>query len=189
MRFDLEALNWDEKPRRVKLAKAVVDFIKDDIVGKRVLDFGCGTGLVSLNFCGKADILGIDLSCEMVNIFNQKAKQLNCSAKAICDDIININDKFDIIVANMVFHHIKNIDEMLNILCDRLKNNGILVISDLGLEDGTFHDKGNDDVFHFGFEKDSFNHKCYKLLHFDKIFTINKHKDFDVFIWKLKKML
>jgi len=190
MRFDLEALNWDEKPRRVELAKAVSEYVKKDVIDKSVLDFGCGTGLVSLNFCGLAkDILGVDLSDKMVEIYNQKAKKIDCNAKAISEDVNNVNIKFDVIVANMVFHHIKDIQEMLKILSEKLNPNGKLFISDLYLEDGTFHDKGNDDVSHFGFEKKSFESKYFKLLNFETIYKIKKHKNFDVCMWELKKIV
>jgi len=187
MRFDLEALNWDEKPRRVELGKSVSEYVKKDIADKTVLDFGCGTGLVSLNFCGLAkDILGVDLSDKMVEIYNQKAKKLKCNAKAIKEDVNNVNSKFDVIVASMVFHHVENIEEMLKILSEKLNVNGKLFIADLYIEDGSFHDKGNDDVFHFGFDKDSFNSKYFELLNFEEIYQIQKHKKFPTYIWELK---
>jgi len=187
MRFDKEANLWDEKPRRVELAKAVANYAQKDCYNKKVLDFGCGTGLVSLELDAK-EILGVDLSCEMVKIFNKKAQILGINAKAICEDVKNINDKFDTIVSNMVFHHIENVNEMLKLLTQKLNKSGKIIISDLYKEDGTFHDKGNDDVAHFGFEKDSFDSECFKLLNFQKFYTIKKHKNFDVYVWELEKI-
>ena len=185
MRFDKEALLWDEKPRRVELAKAVAKYTQKDCYKKSVLDFGCGTGLVSLELNAK-EILGVDLSCEMVKKFNYKAQILGVNAKAICEDVNNVNSKFDIIVSSMVFHHIKDIQAMLEILSKKLNKNGKLFIADLHKEDGTFHDKGNDDVFHFGFEKDSFNSEYFKLLNFETIYSVKKHKYFDVCIWEFE---
>jgi 2-polyprenyl-3-methyl-5-hydroxy-6-metoxy-1,4-benzoquinol methylase len=187
MRFDKEAHFWDEKPRRVELGKKVADFIEEYVKDKIVLDFGCGTGLVSLNLSNAKEILGCDLSCEMVNIYNKKASILKYNAKAICEDIKNIDKKFDVIVANMVFHHIKDIQKMLKILSDKLNQDGYLFISDLYKEDGSFHDKGNDDVFHFGFEKDDFRSDYFEIVDYQKIYTIKKHKKFDVYIVKLQK--
>jgi len=188
MRFDKEASLWDEKPRRVELAKAVAKYAQKDCFDKRVLDFGCGTGLVSLELDAK-EILGVDLSCEMVKIFNKKAQILGKNAKAICEDVKNVNNKFDVIVSSMVFHHIENIKEMLRILSEKLNSNGKLFIADLYKEDGSFHDKGNDDVFHFGFEKESFESKYFKLLNFETIYSVKKHKNFDVCMWELKKIV
>ena len=188
MRFDKEANLWDEKPRRVELGKAVAKYAQKDCFNKRVLDFGCGTGLVSLEIDAK-EILGVDLSCEMVGVFNKKAEILGKNAKAICDDVKNVNSKFDVIVASMVFHHIENIQEMLKILSDKLYSNGKLFIADLYLEDGSFHDNGNDDVYHLGFDKDSFNSEYFELLNCEVIYKVKKHKLFDVCIWELKKIV
>jgi len=189
MRFDKEAIFWDEKPRRVELANNVCEYVNKFISSKtKILDFGCGTGLVSLNLCQKVDeIIGVDLSCEMVNIYNQKAKKLNCNAVGLCEDVNNVNKKFDMIVSSMVFHHIEDIENMLNILSDKLVENGKLFIADLFQEDGSFHDKGNGDVFHFGFDKEDFTNKNFKIDNFQKIYTISKHKKFDVFIIELTK--
>jgi 2-polyprenyl-3-methyl-5-hydroxy-6-metoxy-1,4-benzoquinol methylase len=51
MRFDEKAAEWDANPARVALARAVVDSIRAAVPLRpdvRVLDFGAGTGLVSL---------------------------------------------------------------------------------------------------------------------------------------------
>jgi len=189
MRFDNEALLWDEKPRRVELGKRVSEYVNKYITNEsEILDFGCGTGLVSLNFCDKVkSILGVDLSQKMVETYNKKSEILKCNAKAEVIDVNNVNKKFDIIVASMVFHHIEDIQEMLDILSEKLKKNGKLFIADLYEEDGSFHDKGNDDVYHFGFKKDSFYNKNFKLVDFRNIYTIKKHKEFDVFVIYLEK--
>jgi len=189
MRFDEEAKLWDEKPRRVALGKAVSEYVSKYInKDSEVLDFGCGTGLVSLNFCNKAKtIVGVDLSCEMINIYNKKAKSIKCNAIGICDDVINIKEKFDIITASMVFHHIENIDEIMGILSEKLKPNGKLFVADLAKEDGSFHDKGNNDVYHFGFSEEDFIHDNFMIKDFSKIYTIQKHKEFDVYIAYLEK--
>jgi len=49
--FDKEAAKWDENPGRVKLANEVADSIIREAApsaGMDALDFGCGTGLVTL---------------------------------------------------------------------------------------------------------------------------------------------
>jgi 2-polyprenyl-3-methyl-5-hydroxy-6-metoxy-1,4-benzoquinol methylase len=51
--FDSEARFWDENPGRVKMARSVADSIKENAVitdQLNVLDFGCGTGLLTLQF-------------------------------------------------------------------------------------------------------------------------------------------
>jgi predicted TPR repeat methyltransferase len=49
--FDKEAASWDQGPGRIKLANDVAKAIKDDIritPDMGALDFGCGTGLLTL---------------------------------------------------------------------------------------------------------------------------------------------
>ena len=83
-RFDLEALTWDDLPRRVNLAKAVVKNILSYLKGdEKVLEFGCGTGLVGLNIAPFVkELIGIDISQKMVEKFNEKAKKFNLNAKS-----------------------------------------------------------------------------------------------------------
>ena len=169
-RFDLEALTWDDLPRRVNLAKDVVKNILPFLNGKeRVLDLGCGTGLVGLNIAPFVkEVVGIDTSEKMVEKFNEKAKNLNLNAYAIKKDIFEINEKFDVVISSMTIHHIKDIKALSNHL-KKITNK--VFIADLDKEDGTFHDRGNDDVFHFGFSKDELKEYFdgwkmdYKIIH------------------------
>ena len=75
-RFDMEALTWDDLLRRVELAKAVIKNIIPYLKGnERVLDFGCGTGLIGLNIAFFVkEMIGVDISKKMVEKFNKKLK-------------------------------------------------------------------------------------------------------------------
>jgi len=185
-RFDIDALTWDDLPRRVNLAKSVVNEIKNFVKNKKVLEFGCGTGLVGINLSFFAkELIGIDTSKKMVEKFNEKAKKLNLNAKAIQKDIFEINAKFDVVVSSMTIHHIKDLKK-LNEKLKQITNE--IFIADLVKEDGSFHTRGNDDVYHFGFSKEELKeffkgwNMEYKIIH-----TIKKHKDFDVFLIRLYK--
>ncbi|WP_456480116.1 class I SAM-dependent methyltransferase [Nautilia sp.] len=184
-RFDKDAITWDELPRRVNLAKSVVRNIIPHLKGnEKVLEFGCGTGLVGLNIAPFVkSVLGIDTSAKMVEKFNEKAKKLNLNAKAFQKDIFEMDEKFDIVISSMTLHHIKEIKslaEKLYTVSDKV------FLADLVKEDGTFHTRGNDDVEHFGFEKDELKEYFkkwkmeYKIIH-----IIKKHRDFPVFLIKL----
>ena len=186
-RFDKDAITWDDLPRRVNLAKTVVNNIILHLNGnEKVLEFGCGTGLVGINIAPFVkELIGIDTSAKMVEKFNEKAKQLNLNAKAYQKDIFEINETFDAVVSSMTLHHIKN----LNALNDKLKSiTDKVFLADLVKEDGTFHTRGNDDVEHFGFDTDELKeyfkdwNMDYKIIH-----IIKKHKDFPVFLIKLYK--
>src|SRR6266702_413692 len=64
--FDAVAMNWDEEPRRVKLALEIADSIMKTLPLSRewdALDFGCGTGLVSMQLApALRTVTGIDSS-------------------------------------------------------------------------------------------------------------------------------
>jgi len=184
-RFDKDAITWDDLPRRVELAKAVVNNVKDFVKDKNILEFGCGTGLVGINLAEYAkSVLGIDTSQKMVEKFNEKAKKLNLNAQAKVLDIFDINETFDVVISSMTIHHIKDIKK----LSSKLKEiTNEVFIADLVKEDGTFHTRGNDDVMHFGFSLDELKEYFdgwemdYKIIH-----TVKKHKNFDIFLIHLK---
>ena len=186
-RFDLDALTWDELPRRVNLAKAVVENILPYLKGnEKVLEFGCGTGLVGLNIAPFVKkVIGIDTSSKMIEKFNEKAKKVNLNAKAYVKNIFEVNERFDIVISSMTLHHIKDINK-LNDKLSQITNK--VFLADLLKEDGTFHTRGNEDVEHFGFKKEelrSYFHNWqmeYKIIH-----TIKKHKDFPIFLVHLYK--
>lgn len=183
-RFDKDAITWDDLPRRVNLAKTVVKNIAPYLTkNDKVLEFGCGTGLVGINlapFCKK--LKGIDTSKKMVEKFNEKAKKLNLNAYAEVKDIFEEKEKFDYIVSSMTLHHIKDIQALPNKL-KKLTNK--IFLADLFKEDGSFHTRGNEDVFHFGFSEEELKEyfKDWKI-EIIKIHTIKKHKDFGVFLLK-----
>jgi len=188
MRFDNEAKDWDKNSRRVAVAKSVYEAIKKAIKIEKefsILDFGCGTGLLSYNFKNDVKkIVGIDKSIKMVEEFNKKSNNKNI--KAYCKDLKDVNETFDLIISSMTFHHIKDIENLLKNMKKILKKDGFICIADLEKEDGTFHDKGNEGVYHFGFEKkylvDIFTKKGFKKIFEDRVFIIKKHRDFPVFL-------
>ena len=189
--FDEKAKNWDKNSRRVQTAQKVAAAIKECIQDKNldILDFGCGTGLVSYELADIAHtITGIDTSVKMVEIYNQKSSSNHI--RAYCKDIDEIDQKFDLIVSSMTFHHIENIQETIEKLRQKLKDDGKLCIADLAKEDGTFH-SDNTGVHHFGFdpkelakkfEETGFKKLCQKVVH-----TIEKHRNFDVFLLCVQK--
>lgn len=107
----------------------------------RVLDVGCGTGLSSLKFLGKADCLitGIDSSSEMLSIFKKKMRKLGLEEKITCRlmDASSLKFKdntFDIAVSTVALHHIKNKGSVLRNIYRALKPGGRLVIGDVDMD-------------------------------------------------------
>jgi 2-polyprenyl-3-methyl-5-hydroxy-6-metoxy-1,4-benzoquinol methylase len=192
-RFEILAKTWDSKPRRVKgamsFASKVKEFLPKDISNFDVLDYGCGTGLVS--FCFSNDVKsidGLDNSNSMIEVYNQKAKDIGLNN--IQGYVHNINtqelqeNKYDLIVTNMTMHHIKDPEDFINKLSFALKPNAYLAIADLTNEDGKFH-SDNTGVEHFGFDfkkiEQYFKNNNLKNINTDLFETINKpHNSYDV---------
>jgi ubiquinone/menaquinone biosynthesis C-methylase UbiE len=126
--------------RHDKLLDLVVDSsrIKD---GQKVLDIGCGTGLLSLKFLEKADciIYGIDNSSEMFEIFKEKIKKLNLADKISLglEDAENIDfrdEEFDIIASTVTLHHVKEKYPVIKKIYKLLKPGGRLLIGDIDVD-------------------------------------------------------
>ena len=195
-RFDTLAQQWDSKPERVESAMNFVNYIKDEIkedISKfNLLDYGCGSGLVSFGFASDVNsIVGLDYSTGMVDRYNDKAKQLNfAQLKAKQHNINEENlsaNQFDLIATNMTMHHIKDITNFISVLKNSLTEDGYLYISDLIIEDGKFHSMGNDDVEHLGFDEETlykeFKNQGFKNIKFTILQTIKKdYGDYPIFV-------
>lgn len=161
MGFDEDAKNWDTD-KRINRARIVANEIANSInidENYSVMEFGCGTGLVSFNLCDKfKKITLIDLSKGMIDILNSKidkykitnmvTKNINISNEDLVDE------KFDVIYNSMVLHHIHNTKEIIEKFYQLLNNDGYLCIVDLNEEDGSFHKEYTDFDGHNGFNQE-----------------------------------
>lgn len=147
--FNAAAATWDEKPRRVQLAAAVAQAIRRHVPippGGKAMEFGCGTGLLTFNLIDKlAQVVAVDRAEEMLAIVEKKAAALGVtqvSTKLIADDLSVLGvEEYDFIYSNMVLHHLPAIEPVLKRLVAALKPGGVLALSDLEDDDGTFHDQ------------------------------------------------
>ena len=159
--FDQEAANWDQVPERVKLAQDIAQSMIKEITltpDMDVLDFGCGTGLLTFALQPFVrSITGVDSSPGMLDVFKTKIKEQNLSnVKANCLDLDKgdvLEGSYHLIVSSMTLHHVKNISPLLKQFYSILLPSGQLAIADLDLDDGDFHGNNNG-VFHFGFNRE-----------------------------------
>jgi ubiquinone/menaquinone biosynthesis C-methylase UbiE len=158
--FDKEAASWDS-PSRVKLAADVSKAILGHLQLKPdmdVLDFGCGTGLVTfaLSFLVNS-ITGVDTSKGMLEVFEGKvqSKQIN-NIKTLHLDLDKgdtINGRYHVIISSMTLHHVEDTLDILKQFYRVLLPGGHIALADLDEEGGRFHEN-NDGVFHFGFDRE-----------------------------------
>ena len=158
--FDKLAASWDEKPARVKLAEDVARAVAGQVVltpGMDVLDFGCGTGLLTVQLHPFVrSVTGVDSSQGMLDMFRKKIAALNLNnVNALYADLEKgdtLAGRYDLVVSNMTLHHIKEIKPLFEQFHRITAPAGHLCIADLDPDNGKFHDD-NTGVFHFGFDR------------------------------------
>jgi ubiquinone/menaquinone biosynthesis C-methylase UbiE len=159
--FDKEAAQWDENPGRVKLANDVADAIIREIRPSRdmdALDFGCGTGLVTLGLQPLVkSITGADSSKGMLGVLEEKIRTrglTNIRTRLVdFEKGGRIEGKFHLVVSSMTLHHVQDTAVLFRQWYELLLPGGQLCATDLDAEDGSFHGD-NTGVFHLGFDRE-----------------------------------
>ncbi len=159
--FDKVAESWDEEPRRLKLAKEVAAAIMGEVrldSGMAALDYGCGTGLVTLALqphLGR--ITGADSSRGMLDKLENKVRKLgltNVTTRLV--DFARgerLAEQFQLIVSSMTLHHVPELAPLLRHFHELLSPGGVLCLADLDTEDGSFH-SDTTGVAHFGLDRE-----------------------------------
>jgi ubiquinone/menaquinone biosynthesis C-methylase UbiE len=160
MDFNQEAATWDAYPKRVKLAQDVAETIirvLQPAPAMDALDFGCGTGLVTLRLQPLVrSITAIDSSPGMLGVLQDKVKNqglANVRTRLVDFDKGEAPEgQFHLLVSSMTMHHVPDTAALLRLWFDLLLPGGLLGVADLDTEDGSFHGD-NTGVFHLGFER------------------------------------
>ncbi len=132
--FNERAAGWDEY---AKHDPEKVRYILDKLSikpGHKVLDVGCGTGILTTFI---TDLIGdtgnlksIDISKEMIKIAKSKFSMEN--VEFVCDDIATINipeNHFDAVVFYSVFPHIDEKEDVIRRCTGFLKHGGKLSVA------------------------------------------------------------
>jgi tRNA (cmo5U34)-methyltransferase len=159
-RFDEAAATWDEEPRRVELARAVAGEVTRRVRPSPdvdVLDFGCGTGLLTLALQPLVRrVTGTDTSSGMLGVLRQKieARGIANVDTVLLDPEATIapEARVHLIVSSMALHHVADLAGLFRRLHGTLRAGGQIALADLDREDGSFHEDTRG-VFHLGFER------------------------------------
>jgi len=196
-RFDKAAATWDKKPRRVQLAEKISTAIITRLpLDKNMsgMEFGCGTGLVSLALAPKLKTLAaLDTSQGMLDVLQEKIdEQQLTNMHCLNADIFNdsYKEQYDLIFCSMTLHHLKDTDAVLKRFSELLNPGGYLAVADLVTEDGSFHGPTVKDLyFHNGFDTEKLGKTLTELsmanIHTDIAHTITKEttqKDYPIFL-------
>ncbi len=100
----------------------------------KLLDIGCGGGLLSEPMCRLgAQVTAIDASEKNITVARIHAKKNNLKINYICSspEKLNSNKKFDVILNMEIVEHVENIDFFLKSCSKLLKKNGIMFVATL----------------------------------------------------------
>jgi ubiquinone/menaquinone biosynthesis C-methylase UbiE len=162
-RFDSKASEWDANAVRAALADAVARAIVAHMPVNRparALEFGCGTGLVTLRVApGCGMLTAVDTSGEMLRVLNEKIDAAGITnVRTLLSDLTRpdaadrLDGMFDFVFSSMTLHHIPDTGAFLSKLFGHMNPGGTLAIADLDKEDGLFHDDATEKVHH-GFDR------------------------------------
>ena len=126
--FDKLAPEWDDmQVRKEDIINLILD-LGGISSGKKILDVACGTGVLFADYLARgADVVGIDISPEMVKIAAEKFPQI----KVICGDAqsFQFDETFDAVMIYNAFPHFINPRELFDNLSANLKKSGRLSVA------------------------------------------------------------
>ncbi len=157
--FDTKARTWDSDPGKLERAQRVADAIRAAITlapSASVLEYGCGTGLLGFAlqpYVGRLTLA--DTSSEMLAVLRDKIAASGARNMAPIElDLVNgplPDARYDMVCTLLALHHIPDTSAIVGKFHDVLVPGGMVCISDLDTEDGSYHGRGF--TGHNGFDR------------------------------------
>ena len=143
--FNHKAETFDS-PKNIFLANLVYQAIEkqlDLLSDKEILDFGGGTGLLALPLAKQAkSVTLVDISEKMLEQARLKAEQQEIkNIQFLEQDLLEnpLEKEFDLIVVSRVLHHMPDLDAVLSLFHQYLKEDGRLLIADFTKTEANHH--------------------------------------------------
>lgn len=155
--FDQLASQWDEDPGKLERARITAEqmLALRPAPGGRLLEFGCGTGLLGLILADHFEaVLLVDASAAMLAQARQKLDRLALPHVQTCqsDGLAGLPGGQDALVSLMVLHHVADLTGFFAQAHALLAPGGQLLVADLYPEDGSFHQHHSDFDGHHGLD-------------------------------------
>ncbi len=192
--FDPRAKTWDEEPRRRQLAADIFHALEKRLplrLDTTALDFGCGTGLLTLALAPRLRrVLAVDSSPGMLDVLGRKIRDAGIRNVDLLQSDFSKDPlpsgPFDLVASAMTLHHVAGTDALLRKFFSLLAPGGSVALADLDAEDGTFH-ASHDGIAHFGFDRGAFAKQLsaagFTGIQFDTAARIEKHgRPYSVFL-------
>ena len=107
---------------------------KSPLKNIKILDIGCGGGLLSEPMCRLgAEVTAIDASEKNISVAKTHSKKNNLKINYICipPEKLKIKNKFDVILNMEIVEHVKDVNFFLKSCGKLLKKNGIMFVATL----------------------------------------------------------
>ncbi len=111
-----------------------LDYNKSPLKNIKILDIGCGGGLLSEPMCRLgAKVTGIDASDKNIKIAKLHSKKSNLQINYFCSspEKFNTKEKFDVILNMEIVEHVEDVYFFLKSCSKLLKKNGIMFVATL----------------------------------------------------------
>jgi len=152
--FEQMAKRYDTE-ERMELAKEIVKEVRPELhnsKSKSLIDYGSGTGLISLELSDLVDsILLVDSSEQMLEVAKAKISHRGiANAKVLFSDFTRETPdlKYDIVLMSLVLLHIPDTQKILQELYSILHEGGKLIIIDFDKNDQINHPKVHNGFSH-----------------------------------------
>lgn len=110
----------------------ICSILGDDIMGMKILDAGCGGGLISLPLAKLgAKVDAIDASEQNIHAAQIHAVEKNSTVKFIHSTVEEHKGAYDAIVCLELIEHVENLPEFISNITARLKPGGKIIFSTL----------------------------------------------------------
>ena len=143
--FNHKAETFDS-PKNIFLANLVCQAVEkqiDLLSDKEILDFGGGTGLLTLPLAKQAkSVTLVDISEKMLGQARLKAERQEIkNIQFLEQDLLAtpLEQEFDFIVVSRVLHHMPDLDAALSLFRQHLKENGQLLLADFIKTEANHH--------------------------------------------------
>ncbi|MFT0757140.1 class I SAM-dependent methyltransferase [Streptococcus hohhotensis] len=143
--FNHKAETFDS-PKNIFLANLVCQAVEkqiDLLSDKEILDFGGGTGLLTLPLAKQAKfVILVDISEKMLEQARLKAEQQDIkNIQFLEQDLLKnpLEKEIDLIVVCRVLHHMPDLDEALSLFHQHLKEDGQLLLADFTKTEANHH--------------------------------------------------
>ena len=149
--FNRMAKKYDNE-QRIELANTVAAEVRKHLPAdsnKTLIDYGCGTGLIGLQFTDYfKQLIFSDISEGMMEVVDEKIKSGGIkNAETRATDELNESEA-DVIIVSLVMIHVPEYKELIKKLYTLLSESGQLIIADFDKNETVYHEKVHNGFTH-----------------------------------------